>query len=693
MSYTIKHPDGTTLLTLGDGKVDERNTSLTLIGKNIPTYGEYYNNNNIALLQNFASVDEPRSPLVGQMWYDIASGRMMVYDLNDTFRPITGVLSGETQPIELAQNEFWWDVYNQQIRFSPDGQDTYLVGPAYPTDFGNMGIMPETVNDIDNTGHNVGFLYNNDSLIGIISNSSFDLKTSVEGITSVTAGITLNSLNGDIRFAGTATSADSIQGIDITKLLRNNINEATTGSFSILTNLGLAIGNEQDLTMYVDNAIYRSVLQHNRPDGTFRINVTDTQIGVKTALHFEAADSYLGVWNTNPAYPLDIIGNTRIQGNLIVLGNTTNITSTNLQVNDKNIELGYDVGNDEEVDGGGITLHGSTDHTVMWMNDGTGWNFNDNVNLPSTTTNYQISGTTVLTNTSLGQGIHSAPGLTRLGVLDILTVTNVVISGSTVGVTGTNQTLYFNATGSGTIDVNSKTVSSLATPIVGTDAANKQYVDDRIQQKNNATTVLSMDVTNFAEPVENGIISYLNKLMPILNTQITMVCSDTIGETNQITCDGTSQITSGTVLTFLGTTFGNITTATTYYVKDVTDNTHFTVSTSTIGDVFVLTTASGTMNAVLSDIYQEGDDIYNISTGTRIRILCSSVSIDKPSALLNLNVATETVDKNSATSSVSVVTAVAGTSTQQTLVPTITYTIRQFRVDSTLIWTYDGEIV
>jgi hypothetical protein len=329
----------------------------------------------------------------------------------------------------------------------------------------------------------------------------------------------------------------------------------------------------------------------------------------------------------------------------------------------------------------------------MWMNDGTGWNFNDNVNLPSTTTNYQISGTTVLTNTSLGQGIHSAPGLTRLGVLDILTVTNVVISGSTVGVTGTNQTLYFNATGSGTIDVNSKTVSSLATPIVGTDAANKQYVDDRIQQKNNATTVLSMDVTNFAEPVENGIISYLNKLMPILNTQIIMVCSDTIGETNQITCDGTSQITSGTVLTFLGTTFGNITTATTYYVKDVTDNTHFTVSTSTIGDVFVLTTASGTMNAVLSDIYQEGDDIYNISTGTRIRILCSSVSIDKPSALLNLNVATETVDKNSATSSVSVVTAVAGTSTQQTLVPTITYTIRQFRVDSTLIWTYDGEIV
>ena len=692
MSYTIKHPDGTTLLTLGDGKIDEKNTSLTLIGKNIPTYGEYFNNNLILLLQNFASVDEPRSPLLGQLWYDVGTGRMMVYDLNDTFRPITGVLSGENQPVELAQNDFWWDTVNKQINFSPDGQDVYLVGPAYPDSFGNMGIKPAVVTDLTNASHNIGVLYNNNSLIGIISESEFDLSGPIGNIATVMPGITLNTTNGNVRFVGTATSADSIQGIDVTKLLRNDINDATTGSFSVLSNLGLLVGATQDITMYVDSATYRGVIQHNRADKSFRIRITDSIVGNKTALHFESALSYLGVWTENPQYPLDVLGNTRIQGNLIVVGTTTNITSNNLQVNDKNIELGYSLNVDSTVDGGGITLHGTTDHTILWVNDGTGWNFNTHVNLPSTSTTYKISGTTVLSSTSLGTGIKNAPGLTRLGIIDILTVTNVVITGNTVAVTGTNQTLYFNATGSGTIDVNNKKVSSLARPIAGTDAANKQYVDDQIQQKNNSTTVLSMDVTNFPDPVENTIISYLNKLMPIVNTKITMVCSNTTGITNRITCDETSYITSGTVLTFFGTTFGNITTSTTYYVNTVVDNANFTVSTSSGGPVFVLTTASGTMNAVLSNIYQTGDNIYNISTGTRIRVLCSKVSINSPSALLNLNVATDTVDKNGIQNSVSVVTAVAGTSTQQTLVPTTSYTIRQFRVDSTLVWTYDGII-
>jgi hypothetical protein len=81
-----------------------------------------------------------------------------------------------------------------------------------------------------------------------------------------------------------------------------------------------------------------------------------------------------------------------------------------------------------------------------------------------------------------------------------------------------------------------------------------------------------------------------------------------------------------------------------------------------------------------------------LSTGTRIRVLCSEVSINKPISLLNLNVATTTVDKGGVQDSQSVITAIAGTSTQQTLIPTITYTVRQFRVDSSLVWTYDGII-
>ena len=35
MAYTIYNTDGSILLTLGDGKIDQKYTSLTLIGKNL----------------------------------------------------------------------------------------------------------------------------------------------------------------------------------------------------------------------------------------------------------------------------------------------------------------------------------------------------------------------------------------------------------------------------------------------------------------------------------------------------------------------------------------------------------------------------------------------------------------------------------------------------------------------------------
>jgi hypothetical protein len=606
MAYTIKHPDGTTLLTLADSKVDEKTTSLALIGKNVPTYGEYYNNNLIALLQNFASVDEPRSPLLGQMWYDVASGRVKVYDLNDTFRPITGILVGETQPIELASADFWYDTVNEQLFFSIDGQSVQLIGPNYPVSLGNMGWKYDSLKDTDNAYHTVGMLYNDDQLIGIVSGDDFDLSSAKGGITTVKPGINLNTGINGIRFAGTATSADSIQGINITELLRNNINEATSGSFSILNNLGLAVGTNQNLTLYVDSATNRGALQHNVADVDFRIRITDSVVGLKTALYFDSTNSRMGVWNENPSYPVDIIGNTRIQGDLIVVGGTTNITSTALQINDKNVELGYTLNTDAGADGGGIILHGTTDHTLSWKNDGTGWNSNDNFNLTATTFTYQISGTSVISYTGLGNTIVSAPSLSTVGTLNYLKVDNLYLNGNTVSSTGTNETLYLSAVGTGTVSASSYRITDVSSPSNSTDATNKQYVDDQIQQRVNGPMVLSMDVTNFAAPVEDSILTYLDLLLPIQNSP--------------------------------------------------------------------------------------GDEVYNLSSGTRIRILCSEYSINQPSSLLNLNVASTTVDKGGVQNSQSVLTAVAGTSTQQTLVPSVTYTIREYRVDSGLAWTYNGII-
>ena len=69
--------------------------------------------------------------------------------------------------------------------------------------------------------------------------------------------------------------------------------------------------------------------------------------------------------------------NITIDGNLTVNGATTTVNSTTLTVDDKNIELGSTASpTDSTADGGGITLKGTTDKTIVWENDTNQWNVN-----------------------------------------------------------------------------------------------------------------------------------------------------------------------------------------------------------------------------------------------------------------------------------------------------------------------------
>ena len=69
-----------------------------------------------------------------------------------------------------------------------------------------------------------------------------------------------------------------------------------------------------------------------------------------------------------------------IAGNLTVNGTTTTVNSTTLTVDDKNIELGsVSTPSDTTADGGGITLKGATDKTIVWSNSTDSWTFNQPV--------------------------------------------------------------------------------------------------------------------------------------------------------------------------------------------------------------------------------------------------------------------------------------------------------------------------
>jgi hypothetical protein len=71
---------------------------------------------------------------------------------------------------------------------------------------------------------------------------------------------------------------------------------------------------------------------------------------------------------------------TTITGNLTVQGATTSISSTTINVDDKNIELGaVDTPTDTTADGGGITLKGATDKTINWVNSTGYWTFSEGI--------------------------------------------------------------------------------------------------------------------------------------------------------------------------------------------------------------------------------------------------------------------------------------------------------------------------
>jgi uncharacterized protein (DUF736 family) len=76
--------------------------------------------------------------------------------------------------------------------------------------------------------------------------------------------------------------------------------------------------------------------------------------------------------------------NVTITGDLLINGTTTNINTTNLVVEDKNIVLG-DVASptDTTANGGGITLKGATDKTIEWLSATGRWTFNNPVEAPS----------------------------------------------------------------------------------------------------------------------------------------------------------------------------------------------------------------------------------------------------------------------------------------------------------------------
>jgi hypothetical protein len=220
MAYTILNADGTTLLLLADNITDKVTTSLDLVGRNVNSYGQSVNNNFVKLLENFASSAStpPRSPLVGQLWYNTTNRRLNIYD--NGFKSVSGALVAAAQPTVISSGDFWWDTVNEQLRVF-NGTQTYLVGPLFPKEVGETGwVLPDTIiNDNQDIPQQVTLLKNHGQFVGMVSNAKFDMTTSTSQVyfnTSTTATVVSGlTIDGDIRFTGQMTDRYLSASVDI----------------------------------------------------------------------------------------------------------------------------------------------------------------------------------------------------------------------------------------------------------------------------------------------------------------------------------------------------------------------------------------------------------------------------------------------------------------------------------------------
>ena len=134
--------------------------------------------------------------------------------------------------------------------------------------------------------------------------------------------------------------------------------------------------NANSIMVYV-NGIYQRPTTNYTVSGTaltFTASLQDTD---EVDVHHMSIRSTVSHVADGSVTSAKLDDNITIAGNLTVNGATTTVISTTLTVDDKNIELGSTASpTDTTADGGGITLKGTTDKTIVWENDTNQWNVN-----------------------------------------------------------------------------------------------------------------------------------------------------------------------------------------------------------------------------------------------------------------------------------------------------------------------------
>ena len=496
MSYKLNKTDGSLLVDLVDGQLDTTTTDISLIGKNYSGFGESLNENLIKMLENFSKASAPSNPLIGQLWYDTTTQRIKVYD-GVGFRTSGAPSVQPQQPAGMVAGDLWIDSDDKKLYFY-DGSQLGLAGPIYSTAQGKTGPEVVTLIDVFNNSQIVIKWNIAGTTVGVWSNTEFTpaVGYTIAGITGdIKPGFTPVAL-ADFRFRGIADQAsalrDSLGNVkSAEKFLPADASATTTGALTVQNSGGLTIGLAQNNILKVVGTSFVSENQLSNHDWKVRVRKPS---GFIDALVVSTTNSHFGVFKTDPQYALHVGGDMKVEGNLLIGGDSVFVETQNLRVEDKNIELAIQsdssTGDNAAVDGGGVILKSSQlDKEFIWKNTTQAWTSSENMDL-ATTKGYKVDGVEVLNKTAIGSTVTHALGITQVGTLSTLSVDDITLNGNTVSTSASG--LQITSTGSIAITNNQK-ITGLANPTLDQDAATKYYVDDQI---NDEPVIMNLDTSD-----------------------------------------------------------------------------------------------------------------------------------------------------------------------------------------------------
>jgi len=210
-------------------------------------------------------------------------------------------------------------------------------------------------------------------------------------------------------------------GLSINAISGLNANVATfLGQVSTSANLAALITDETGTGSLVFGTSPAITTSLTTPSSSF-----DLVNGTATTVNFAGAGTSVNIGSSAGTGNTNIRNNLFVAGNLFVQGTTTTVSSTTLDVADKNLTLAKGAGSSAGADGAGITIDGAN-ATFNYVHATTAFTSSQDIDL-ATGKAYEINNTQVLSATGLGPNVV-ASNLTSVG-----TITTGVWNGTEIG--------------------------------------------------------------------------------------------------------------------------------------------------------------------------------------------------------------------------------------------------------------------